>query len=353
MRVLIKIRGATMGLFIFALAFGFFVLLLFLCTVYVYFRLVKAVKAGEEVPKWMYKLGQSFRFRYSNHYTFDDITDSAALKETNFFILSLILINVIFGLVMHHRTNNFLEALYTVLKLQFALAIISVTLNGIVKLFLVLLKPSGRAAYFYSSSKAVVAAVCFTSFAFTLFMSMTGFPARAPSLQLDKTNVIIGETRAEELLKAGFSFSGRMPDSEIVNKSDEHSSYGELVKLFKDGKPYGLMSLTPEWGTSDKLKNCIITFYSISANNEQLSKVKFSNKELSKLTINDFKTKNLTDIFSLKPADYEEIKNNTFFILKLQTAGYGICKSYSLEANFNSDGSPYSYSIRAKHSIWD
>ena len=57
MRVLIKIRGATMGLFIFALAFGFFVLLLFLCTVYVYFRLVKAVKAGEEVPKWMYKLG--------------------------------------------------------------------------------------------------------------------------------------------------------------------------------------------------------------------------------------------------------------------------------------------------------
>ena len=342
-----------MGLFIFALAFSLFVLLLFLCTIYVYFRLVKAVKAGEEVPKWMYKLGQSFRFRYSNHYKFDDITDSAALRETNFFILSLILINVIFGLVMHHRTNNFLEALYTVLKLQFALAIISVTLNGIVKFFLVLLKPSGRAACFYSSSKAVVAAVCFTSFAFTLFMSMTGFPARAPSLQLDKTNVIIGETRAEELLKAGFSFSGRMPDSEIVNKSDEHSSYGELVKLFKDGKPYGLMSLTPEWGTSDKLKNCIITFYGISADNEQLFKVKFNNKELSKLTINDFKTKNLTDIFSLKPADYEEIKNNTFFILKLQTADYGLWKSYSLEANFNSDGSPYSYGIRAKHSIWD
>lgn len=342
-----------MGLFIFALAFGFFVLLLFLCTVYVYFRLVKAVRAGEEVPKWMYKLGQSFRFRYSNHYKFDDITDSAALKETNFFILSLILVNIIFGLVMYHRTNNFLEALYTVLKLQFALAIISVTLNGIVKFFLILLKPSGREAYSYSSSKAVIAAVCLTSFVFTLFMSMTGFPAKAPSVQFDTTNVIIGETRAAELLNAGFSFSEKTPDSEIVNKNDEHSSYGELVKLVKDGKPYGLMSLTPEWGTSDKLKNCIVTFYSISADNEQLSKVKFSNKELSKLTINDFKTKNLTDIFSLKPADYEEIKNNTFFILKLQTAGYELWKSYSLEANFSADGSPYSYGIRAKHSIWD
>ena len=184
-------------------------------------------------------------------------------------------------------------------------------------------------------------------------MSMTGFPAKAPSVQFDTANVIIGETRAAELLNAGFSFSERTPDSEIVNKSDEHSSYGELVKLVKDGKPYGLMSLTPEWGTSDKLKNCIVTFYSISADNEQLSKVKFNNKELSKLTINDFKTKNLTDIFSLKPADYEEIKNNTFFILKLQTAGYGLWKSYNLEANFNSDGLPYSYVIRAQHSIWD
>lgn len=342
-----------MGFFISALAFGLFVLLLFLCTVYVYFRLVKAVRAGEEVPKWMYKLGQSFRFRYSNHYKFDDITDSAALRETNFFILSLILVNIIFGLVMYYRTNDFLAALYTVLKAQFALAIISVTLDGVVKLFLVLLKPSGSAAYSHSSSKAVVAAVCFTSFALTLFMFMTGFPAKAPSLQLDKTNVIIGETRAEELLKAGFSFYERTPDSEIVNKKDEHSSCGELVKLVKDGKPYGLMSLTPKWGTSDKLKNCIVTFYSISADNEQLSKVKFSNKELSKLTIDDFKTKNLTDIFSLKSANYEEIKNDTFFILKLQTDGYGLWKSYSIEANFTSDGSPYSYGMRAKHPIWD
>ncbi len=113
------------------------------------------------------------------------------------------------------------------------------------------------------------------------------------------------------------------------------------------------MSITPTWKDVDKLKDCVITYYKIPADSRVLSTVKFNHTDLSQLTIHDFKTKKLTDIFSLTPVDYKEIKHDTDFQLKLQTADYTLWQRYSIEANFAADGSPFYYSVRAQHTIWE
>ena len=165
--------------------------------------------------------------------------------------------------------------------------------------------------------------------------------------------MVVGETRASELLDQGFSFTGKNPESEIVNKRNDHFYYGELLEIVRDGKSYGLMSITPKWKDTDKLENCVVTYYEISADSPQLSQVNINNQDLSKLTINDFKTKKLTDIFSLKPADAKEVKQDTYFSLRLQTADYVLWSSYHFVANFNSDQSPYRYGVRVQHTIWE
>lgn len=182
---------------------------------------------------------------------------------------------------------------------------------------------------------------------------ITGVPAKPIPVQIDKTSVVVGETRASELLNQGFSFTGKNPESEIVNKRNDHFYYGELLEIVRDGQSYGLMSITPKWKDSDKLENCVVTYYEISADSPQLSQVKISDQDLSKLTITDFKTRNLTDIFSLKPADAKEVKHDTYFSLRLQTADYVLWNSYQFVANFNSDQSPNRYGVRAQNTIWE
>ena len=91
------------------------------------------------------------------------------------------------------------------------------------------------------------------------------------------------------------------------------------------------MCITPIWKDVDNLKDCIITFYEIKADTNNLSQIKFNNVPLSSLTLADFRTRDLIDIFSLKPADYRETKNISSFILRLQTAGYTLWKSYHIE----------------------
>ena len=82
-----------MGFFITTLSFYFIVLLLFLLTIYIYFRLIVAVLERNDVPQWIYKFGQGFRGRFSIA-KLDDITDSTALKEATLFILNFFLANI-------------------------------------------------------------------------------------------------------------------------------------------------------------------------------------------------------------------------------------------------------------------
>ena len=61
----------------------------------------------------------------------------------------------------------------------------------------------------------------------------------------------------------------------------------------------------------------------------------------------------MTDIFSLHPIEYEEIKNDISFTLKIQTSDYVIWKRYSIEADFDSLYKPDKYGVRAQHTIWE
>ena len=340
-----------MGFFIFALIFYFIFFLFLVCTIYLYFKLASAVSSGEEVPKWMYRFGQGFQGRY--HIEYEDITNRDALKEVNLFIFYFVLANILTLVALYVKMDNFSAALYTCLKAQFAIVLASMLFRQFVNLVIFIVSRSKKEHGPYSSTNAVIGATFLTTLIFMFCIMITGVPAQPIPVQIDKTSVVVGETRASELLDQGFSFTGKNPESEIVNKRNDHFYYGELLEIVRYGKSYGLMSITPKWKDTDKLANCVVTYYEISADSPQLSQVKINSQDLSKLTINDFKTKKLTDIFSLKPADAKEVKQDTYFSLRLQTADYVLWSSYHFVANFNSDQSPYRYGVRVQHTIWE
>jgi len=67
----------------------------------------------------------------------------------------------------------------------------------------------------------------------------------------------------------------------------------------------------------------------------------------------DFENEDLTDIFSLHPIDYDEMKGPYYFVLTLQTHDYSLWKRYRIEADLNSDNSLSYYNVMAQHTIWE
>ena len=72
-----------MAFFIISIALGILILVLLMFTVYMYVKLVIAVRTNTEVPNWMYKIGQGFKSKININY--EDFTEPAALWDTNFF----------------------------------------------------------------------------------------------------------------------------------------------------------------------------------------------------------------------------------------------------------------------------
>jgi len=66
-----------------------------------------------------------------------------------------------------------------------------------------------------------------------------------------------------------------------------------------------------------------------------------------------FENEDLTDIFSMHPIDYDEMKGPYYFVLTLQTHDYSMWKRYRIEADFNSDNSLSYYNVMAQHTIWE
>lgn len=62
-------------------------------TIVLYIHLVIAVKNNREVPRWMYKIGHALKGRGSDIYK--DFTDTAALKEVNFYILGVVIATIV------------------------------------------------------------------------------------------------------------------------------------------------------------------------------------------------------------------------------------------------------------------
>ncbi|WP_455105393.1 hypothetical protein [Peptostreptococcus sp.] len=343
-----------MGFTLAVLSFYLVFLLLLLFTFYIYIKLVIAVKAGKEVPEWIYKLGQTLKPRRYIKNDDDDITDPGSLKEANLFILTLVFVNLLAFTLLYYKKGRLDMALYTVLNYQFGMVVINLFISRIIKLIYVFsMYKSNKPIYSYSPTSAVIGCVFFSSFVLTLCISLTGLPAKPVTVELDNTRLVVGQTRATSLLASGFIFKDKGPDSEIVNQRNDHFYYGQRAELTRDKKSYGYVYITPKWSDSDKLKNCIITYYRIEANNDQISKIKFNNTNLSRLTIKDFQTRKLTDVFSLSPIDYEEVKTDTSYILTIQTYGYSLWKSYRINVNYNSNNTLNYFSVGAQHTIWE
>ena len=341
-----------MAFFIISIALGILILVLLMFTVYMYVKLVIAVRTNTEVPNWMYKIGQGFKSKININY--EDFTEPAALWDTNFFILCFILANIFFYFVMYYQTQNSKKAFYICVGLQAVVVLIAMLFYFIVKLILFFVSHIlGIYRPLYSPTNAVMAGIFVTALVYTLWMLRVGLPERPLDIQIDNSTVVIGETKASSLLADGFEFYGKDADSEIINKRNSQLHYGELVELLRDGKSYGFMSITPTFKNSDKLENCTITYYEVPGDSEVLSQVKFNDSALSGLSIQDFEDRDLADIFSLKPYNYHQYKRSPLYTLKLQTVGYSLWKSYSIEADFFENNSAHHYGVRAQHTIWE
>ena len=340
-----------MGFFISTLAFGAVSLLCFILAVYIYFRLLIAVCTFKKLPKWIYTLGHIQITRRAVQY--DDITDRPAMIEASVFMVCIILVNIIVTGVNYFKLHNIGKAIFSCLQMQFAVIIAAIILFGIIRPLIHFLIPSYRTNYSYSTTNALDVLMFFASFAFTFFISIAGIPAKAVNVQIAETNVIIGSTKASTLLDNGFTFKGKNADSEIINTRSDHFSYGEYLELYLGEKSFGHVCVTPTWKDSDELKNCTVTSFKVTPDDTDLSAVSFNNITLSDLQLNDFETKNLKDIFSLHPIDYDEMKGPYYFVLTLQTHDYSMWKRYRIEADFNSDNSLSYYNVMAQHTIWE
>lgn len=339
-----------MASFVFVLFFYFIGIMTLSVTLFMYFRLAFAVIRHKEVPRWIYKLGQAIQGRMPIKY--DNVTDIKALAEASFAIITLILINLLLGYFFYQSSSNLDFAIFKCLKLQVFIVLIHRIVMFIVKLIYVKLS-SNKNIHLYSPVNAILGGFLMTAFVIMLCLGLSGYPEKPVNVQISNVNVTIGDTQASKLLANGFSFEGKTPDSEVKNSHNDHFFYGERVQLIRNGKSYGYVYLTPKWNDTDKLKDCVITYYRISGDNSQLSEIKINNVDISKLNLDDFKSKDLNNIYSLAPINSEEIRLDNDYTLVIQTEEYSLWKRYRIEAKFYGDGKLDSYSVGAQYEIWE
>jgi hypothetical protein len=339
-----------MASFVFVLFFYFIGIMTLSVTLFMYFRLAFAVIRHKEVPRWIYKLGQALQGRMPIKY--DNVTDLGALVEASFAIITLILTNLVLGYFFYQSSGSLDFAIFKCLKLQFFIVLVHRIVMFIIKLIYVKLS-SSRNLHLYSPVNAILGGFLMTAFVIMLCLGLSGYPEKPVNVQISNVNVTIGDTQASKLLADGFSFEGKTPDSEVKNSHNDHFFYGERVQLIRNGKSYGYVYLTPKWSNTDKLKNCVITHYRIAGDNSQLSEIRINNVDISKLNLDDFKSKDLNNIYSLAPINSEEIRLDNDYTLVIQTEEYSLWKRYRIEAKFYDDGKLDSYSVGAQYTIWE
>ena len=339
-----------MASFVFVLLFYFIGIVTLSVTLFMYFRLVFSVIRHKEVPRWIYKLGQALQGRMPIKY--DNVTDLGALAEASFAIITLILTNLVLGYFFYQNSGSLDFAIFKCLKLQFFIVLVHRIVMFIIKLIYVKLS-SNKNIHLYSPVNAILGGFFITAFVIMLCLGLSGYPEKPVNVQISNVNVTIGSTQASELLANGFSFEGNTADSKITNSRNDHFFYGERVQLIRNGKSYGYVYLTPKWNDTDKLKDCVITHYRIAGDNSQLSEIKINNVDISKLNLDDFKSKDLNNIYSLDPINSEEIRLDNDYTLVIQTEEYSLWKRYRIEAKFYADGKLDNYSVGAQYEIWE
>ena len=162
-----------------------------------------------------------------------------------------------------------------------------------------------------------------------------------------------------KILSNGFTFIekttniDKTANDRIINKQDSNFYYGETVELVKDGKGYGYVNLTPRYKDEEKLKDCVITYYSITSKSKMFDYIKICDKNISRLSLDYFKKENMRDIFFLSPISYYESKKNEHFSLRMQIYPYMLWKRYTIEATFFSDDKLKKIEVYAQHKLWE
>ena len=232
--------------------------------------------------------------------------------------------------------------------------LVSMLLKSIGKLVILTIRKNTHNSHVYASTNAFIGTAFLTSYVFMFCIMMSGLPAKPIPVSIQDTTVIIGETKASELLEHGFTFEDKGADRPITNPKNDHFYYGQLLEIKRDDQSYGFMSLTPTGKDTDQLKNCIITYYRTPKDPHQMQEISINHVSLANLKLQDFQTRKLIDIFEVNPADYNVAETDAKnYILTIQTADYDLWKRYRIEAKFNSDGSIESYGVRAQHSMWE
>ena len=320
-------------------------------TIYLYIRLVVAVKKGKDIPNWIYKLGHAVQGRI--HVDYEEITDANALKEIHWFLLIYFIVNLLVLAVFYYHSNSFPQAIYECLKKQFFIVLVSMVLKSIGKLTVLAIRKNFQNSHAYASTNAFIGTTFLTSYVFMFCIMMSGLPAQPVPVSIQDTTIIIGETKASELLDQGFNFEDKSPESFITNTRNDHFYYGQLLEVKRDNQSYGFMSLAPTGRDTDQLKNCIITYYRTPKDDQKLQGISINHVNLANLKLQDFQIRKFIDIFQLNPADYNVSNTDANFILTIQTEDYDLWKRYRIEAKFNTDGSLESYGVRAQHSMWE
>ena len=156
-----------MGFFIFAICISLITLGTFLTAMFMYLKLIRAVKNNEEVPKWMYRIGHILKSRGSDPYK--DITDKDALREVNIFIIGLIVANFLVFIIMYQRGYSFTETVYKCIIMEFWIVLvwhIIFTLCNVGIATINIIKKSPKKYHIYSPVNAIIGMILMTAFFF-------------------------------------------------------------------------------------------------------------------------------------------------------------------------------------------
>ena len=163
-------------------------------TIYLYIRLVVAVKKGKDIPKWIYKLGHAVQGRI--HVDYEEITDANALKEIHWFLLIYLIVNLLVLAVFYYHGNSFPQAIYECLKKQFFIVLVSMVLKSIIKFIVLAIRKNFHNSHAYASTNAVIGAAFLTSYVFMFCMMMSGLPAQPVPVTIQDTTVIVGDRKS-------------------------------------------------------------------------------------------------------------------------------------------------------------
>ena len=103
-------------------------------------------------------------------------------------------------------------------------------LKSIGKFVVLAIRKNFHNSHVYASTNAFIGTAFLTSYVFMFCMMMSGLPAQPVPVSIQDTTVIIGETKASELLDQGFSFEDKSPETSITNPKTTTSTTVSFLK---------------------------------------------------------------------------------------------------------------------------